>query len=687
MLTIKTADSRLIFDPAARALTSLSRGGREYICGNVPVFEISLLDREGNRTRLTAADAAAVTPTEDGAVFSGFPLELTVRVRFSSDFPVRAWISVQNGTDDLCEWVDFPRLTLPRLKRNGGDGEILLPYNEGMLIDDMYYKDHGPSPCMDPVYPSSARYCVFPNMLCSQFICRVGETDGVYLGLHDPARGVKQIDCYAQNVDAPWDSDIVMVQKTFCGGDFGEDYARAFPAVIDFFDGGWESGAAVYRDWFESCLPSGVTKTAETEGLPDWYADSPLIVTYPVRGIHDMDEMTPNALFPYTNALLHLRRIADATGCRIMALLMHWEGTAPWAPPYVWPPFGGEALFNEFRDALHEEGHLLGVYCSGFGYTKRSNLLPYSLEEEFEREGLVDAMTAGPDGRVTICRTCTGQRSGYDVCVANGKAKRLLDKAYSPLFAGGVDYAQILDQNHGGSQYLCYARNHDHKPCPGDWMTSRMQELLQGWNAKAGKMLLGCESAAAEPFIGSLRFSDNRFELNWAFGRPVPLYAFLYHEYLRNFMGNQCCAELDSRVDTMRMRLAYSFTAGDALTLVLTPEGKLMCNWGTRDFDSHPDMDKTLDFIASLERLSASGARRFLIDGKMLPAHPYDCTATDYPTSVGTKTRVPDVMSSAWEKDGERVQLFINHTDVPVTVTLSGETFTVPARGGVMRPY
>ena len=46
-------------------------------------------------------------------------------------------------------------------------------------------------------------------------------------------------------------------------------------------------------------------------------------------------------------------------------------------------------------------------------------------------------------------------------------------------------------------------------------------------------MLLGCESAAAEPFIGGLLMSDNRYELNYPFGTVVPTYAYIYHEYVR----------------------------------------------------------------------------------------------------------------------------------------------------------
>jgi hypothetical protein len=210
------------------------------------------------------------------------------------------------------------------------------------------------------------------------------------------------------------------------------------------------------------------------------------------------------------------------------------------------------------------------VYCSGFGYTLKSNLVDdYDCSEICEREGLTAGMCAGPDGKVAISRICPGQRKGYDICPASEVGHDILAKAYEPLFESGIDYAQILDQNHGGGQYFCYSREHGHPPVPGAWMTENMQSMLTEWNGKAGNMLLGCESAAAEPFIGNMLMSDNRFELNYPFGKPVPAYAYIYHEYVRNFMGNQCGCPFEPCVDTLRYRLAYSFSIGDIMTLVL----------------------------------------------------------------------------------------------------------------------
>ncbi|MBQ7337530.1 MAG: hypothetical protein IJW40_03640 [Clostridia bacterium] len=662
-------------------IDSLMLGGQERTAAPRPLFAARLRHRSGEAVHMQATQARSVKTDGQGAVYSDFGEEapaLSVRVSMTEGETVDWYIRVDGvPTEYAVEWVDFPQICLPRLiECDTRGGRILLPYNEGVLISNDERRARGMLPHMEPEYPSLGAYAVFPNMICSQFLAYLYDDVGLYIGAHDPQRAPKGIDFYT-------DGDGILLQmRLFCGTDFGQAFAPSYPIVWRACEGRWESAAEIYRAWFEMHLPPRVIRTAQNPALPAWYEDAPLVVTYPVRGIHDMDEMTPNALFPYVNALPVLEKIKRATDSRIMALLMHWEGTAPWAPPYVWPPYGGEVGFFAFRDRLHQQGDLLGVYCSGFGYTLQSNLIEsYCMEKELERRGLLDAMCHSPAGEPQISKICTGQRKGYDICPACESGRELLMEAYAPLFECGIDYAQILDQNHGGGQYLCYARHHGHPAMPGAWMTENMQSLLGDWNERAAGMLFGCESAAAEPFIGNLAMSDNRFELNYAHGTPVPLYAYIYHEYVRNFMGNQCCCTLSTQCDTLRYRLAYAFSIGDLMTLTLSPNGALMTHWGTRDFAHAPDMEKTLTLIKNLTKFYREQAKEYLYDGRMCQSHAYECGEISIPLSgaYGT-TRLPRLLLSAFCGEGGKVaHIVVNPEDVPVALTLDGCAYTVPA--------
>ncbi len=686
-MILELKELTLTVDFQKGCISSLIIRGRERLAAPEPLFAVRLRDKAGKLFLLTSYDARLCAEQKDGALYSDFPLaDISVRICLNDENGEAAWrISVTPQNDSyFVEWVDFPKINLPKLVVNntdGNGGRILFPYNEGVLVSDLDLRERTRFTHVDAEYPSMGKYSVFPNMICSQMLAYLWDDAGLYIGAHDEKRGVKEIDFLKEA------EGVTLRFRLFCGTDFGEKFETEYPIVFTATEGKWESAAERYRKWFESALPENVKKISENHKLPEWYADSPLVVSYPVRGLHDMDEMKPNKLYPYTNALPLLDEMRKVCGSRLLVLLMHWEGTAPWAPPHVWPPFGGAENFNCFLRLLHEKGDLLGVYCSGFGYTIQSNLIAdYNKESEYTEKSLWRGMCAGADGKVAISNICQGQRSGYDICPASEVGKAILSEAYTPLLESALDYVQILDQNHGGGQYFCYSREHGHAPAPGAWMTETMREMLGDWNRIAGGTLLGCESAAAEPFIGNLLFSDNRFELNYRFGVPVPLYAYIYHEYVRNFMGNQVSCPLPLEEDTLRYRLAYSFSVGDCMTLVLTQDGELMSHWGMKDFSVLPSKEKALRLISNLTRFYKEQAKPYLYAGRMIASPMVECERLTYAVNKqGDTVTLPAVLSSTWQaEDGSRAVILVNPSESDLPCAVNGTEVSIPALNAVM---
>ena len=214
---------------------------------------------------------------------------------------------------------------------------------------------------------------------------------------------------------------------------------------------------------------------------------------------------------------------------------------------------------------------------------------------------------------------------------------------------------------------------------PGEWMTIGMQKLLDEWKKKAPNMLFGCESASAEPFIGNLIMSDNRYELNYPFGTPVPVHAYIYHEYLRNFMGNQCGCPFDTKIDTLRYRLAYSFSIGDLMTLILAPNGDLMTHWSTQDFSCPPDMEKATRFIKNMNVFYNEKAKEYLYAGKMKNAPQIECESICVPLTRGRKNAtLPRLLSSAWHaRDGKTAYIVVNPENTQAVFSINGNKYTV----------
>ncbi len=657
----------------------------------------SLVSSNGERELLSSEQGAlfllrARTKTGDAVLFSPEEAEvskvnekiayrfseLTVFLTLKEESSKITWsFTIENNSELAVEFLDLPNVKFGgKLRENGGDCAIVSGYNEGLLTENSELKKD----MLDPEFPSLGCYMMYPYMVSVPIMMWLYGNEGILMAVKDRNQSPKGLDFQCSEEHTEFRT------RLFLGGNYGESIENGIEIEWEHFDGDWQVGAEIYREYVNTHTD---LKPISEAKLPEWYTDDmPLVLTYPVRGIHDMDEMTPNKLFPYGNVLPLVDEFAEKTGEKIMILLMHWEGTAPWAPPYVYPPFGGEDMFKEFMNSLHERGDLLGVYCSGYGMTEQSNLIEsYNLEDKIINEKLTEGFCRAPDQSIVHSCICTGQRSGYDICAASKVGKQILDDALTPLLQSGVDYVQALDQNHGGGMYFCYANDHGHAPVPGSWIVDSSKKLLQGWRELAPNTLLGCESAAAEPYINELRLSDNRYELCYGFGKAIPLYAFLYHRYLHNFMGNQVSSPIENTTRGLIYRVAYSFLAGDLITLVLNDDGQIMFNWGMRDFSRNPDRDTVIAFCAELHKWHKKYPKLFK-DADMAIPFEYECDQVVMDTVMGHKVNERAVLSTAWKLDGHTVQLFVNYTDKPqdIVVKISDnevKRLTVPAFGAV----
>ena len=646
-------------------IAEISRGGRQINEGRAPLFSVKIRKKTGKSLIITSKSCQFKAFDGETAyyAFSLFDAQITVK-KEADGLAFR--IRVHNKTQDLLEWTELASFSVRKTLKDEADGkgEIVYPYNEGCLVTNMAYRESMPFRYIEPDYPSKNTFSIFPNMIFTQFIAYVADGAGVYLGMHDEGRTTKHIDfCYA-------DDGIKILTRAFCDVGYGEDYQMPFDTVLRVFDGAWQDGAEIYRKWFTAHLPQGLVKIDENKNLPAWYAENPLIVAYPLRGVHDTDT-SDNGLYPYKNALPYLEEIASQTDGKVMALLMHWESTAPWVPPYSWPPYGGEKQFGEFTKALRDKDMLVGLYCSGFGWTQRSNVdLSYSCEDKFEEWGIGEHLCVNSNGELasTICKA---QREGFDFCPASAKTKEIFKQEFDKICAGGVDYVQALDQNHGGGSYFCYSDKHKHVPAPGKWQQEETNKLLSSIDKKG--VLLGCESAAAEPFLAQLSFSDNRYELNYYLGTPTPIYAYLYHEYLNNFMGNQICAILEKRYNNFTYRLAYSFTAGDMLTVVMNGKGELLHAWCDYVEPKEKNVDKgvALSFIKTLNAWRTKAGKNFLHKGKMVKPAPIACGKEKFRLEDGiTYLTVDEALTCAYEYGGKVAQFIVNYNENPVKVGL-----------------
>lgn len=208
-MEIRQAQYRLIIDDQNGSLQSFSNGVREFIqAGQRPLFTIRFRDEQGKAMDLAAIDARnfaissergkdAITVNLNYQEVGGLPIQVRVEVFCPDQSALTEWnFSVDNQTDLIMEWIDFPDVVVPNdLVASGGNSRILWPAQEGTLIEDadmregkrmLRYKELG--------YPSKGWGGIYPGPCPTQFMAYYNELGGLYFGAHDPNANVKSIE-------------------------------------------------------------------------------------------------------------------------------------------------------------------------------------------------------------------------------------------------------------------------------------------------------------------------------------------------------------------------------------------------------------------------------------------------------------------------------------------------------------
>jgi hypothetical protein len=616
--------------------------------------------------------------------FKSTDLKVVVTIKVSKDSPFMHWnLYVDNTTTYAIDHIDFPNVVVPNdLIATGGNGRIFWPAQEGVLIEDVRIREESAWLKFRPVeYPKMGWGGLYPSSVQMQYMAYFNANGGLYIAAHDEQCNPKGIEFHRSS-----EKGIKLDFRLFPGGVGKGLYKMPYDMILGVFDGDWYDASAIYRNWRETSKIEVPPKIKDNKMLPDWYFESPIVITYPVRGHVDLGDMTPNELYPYTNALKIIDKYNKAFDSKIMALLMHWEGSAPWAPPYVWPPYGGEKNYLAFVKGLHEKGNLAGLYASGIGYTLRSNTdTTYNMYKEYEEKQLEKVMKVAPDGTLATNGVCAGpkaQRIGYDMCPANNFVKDVVLDQITKIVKSKTDYIQYFDQNLGGSCYACYSTKHGHAYGPGLWQNDAMHNIFKEYQPileEAGyKPLVGCEAAASEANLQYLLFNDARATINLFAGTPVPAYAFVNHEYVNNFMGNQnaVSASIDIKKSPMNFlqRLAYSFCAGDMLTVIIRGNGDMIWDWGTKWEAEAPDQQYIIQLVRNLNVWRNGIGKDFLVTGRMLKPLPFK-GATNLPMITKPGERIinfPSVFTSNWQFGNDRkAQFFVNYLPREQEITLN----------------
>jgi hypothetical protein len=319
-------------------------------------------------------------------------------------------------------------------------------------------------------------------------------------------------------------------------------------------------------------------------------------------------------------------------------------------------------------DELVRDGHVPIMYLAGFMWCHKRSAIGYDDWPRFEREGRPMA-ALWRDGSLMLSNNHThlyamGQKHYVQLCTGSDEMRTLFLENFDRMMDIGAVGVQ-LDQVAGMVAQVCYSTEHAHPPGYGPWMTEATRAFIREVRGRAKRRnpraIFRCE-CTCEYWIDEMdAFLDRPYHYEGQ-ALIIPLFQYLYHEYLPSYSGDGIVNLLHPEASLMLH--ARVFAIGLRHTIA----------YGEEEYNIEVDPHyPVLGLLANLVKAEQTWARPYVVLGRMRRPVRVEVAHVRVDGFRGEpwEADVPKVYHGSWRAaDGSIGHVFANWSSAAERVTL-----------------
>ncbi|GAP40246.1 DUF6259 domain-containing protein [Flexilinea flocculi] len=613
-------------------------------------------------------------------------IDVICKIRLEEITGLSYWtIKIQNQSPFAVRSVNFPLIcAIAPLSGNGTNDRILLPKADGYLLPSPLVSDwEGDYPHrrfnQRFAYPGEGRE--FPENICCQLLAYYDNNGGLYIATYDgnghPKRLGPIIKNACQNLYLDFSPEHLFSEKPCT------DCEVPYETVVGCFSGNWQDAAALYKRW--AIKQNWCTKIlAQRDDVPDWVKKGAFFLNFRLRYQKEGEN--------------YLRKVPEF--CKewqsylnmpIVAMMVGWEKNGEWVGLDYFPLYGDQEN-REMCISLKIEGIIPFHFgLSGLKLPIRKRIgkdatqpelsIDYNNRQNFDKNYRSQA-TIDSDGNVMMDSNISSWDGlhGY-ACVSTHQAYTQIVEAANRLVEEYDSVVVQADQIFGGAVPECYSAEHGHPLGRGKWQVDCLRNLYQTTRKtckEKNRDFALSQEFPSELFIQDLDICHGRVSDQPRGIWGVPLFTFLYHEYLSCYGGDWSSLLPDDTCGIYTQANNFVFgsqCAGSPQTAYKDPTNK------EPQACSPEIMNMAKQTCTLFQKYT-----KYLVFGKMIRTYNLDVPDTevvfvgmDFSGWKKKPIKVPSILNCAWmATDGKIAFSLSNISDKEII-------FTVPNLGGTQK--